>query len=303
MTDNLKLFERSTFICGSCGAVFSATRDEHRVDEATEQLFAPCPACPNDAPEAWWMANLRQGHGKQTGPITVEGKLRSSRNGVKHGTYSASHLYPRSPDKYPECDGCQDIDECRGDVSGYCHRKMEIHHKFMLAISRGDPEAIKDIAAKNFAAVQQLITHLFHDIFRNGATLESPVYVKLRDMDGAETVEFVKDSNDQPLIEFKAHPGIKYITEMLKGIGFTLPEFSATPKGKTDAEILKGHLDAQETDRQTTTDYLNARTQAANNLTEILEDARKLRENDPTTARIIADHKNEAKELPDGSGG
>lgn len=292
MTDTLKLFERSTFVCGSCGAIFSAMKSDFQMAEDTGKLFAICPTCSKTAPEAHWMENLRQGHGKQTGPTTEAGKKRSSLNAMKHGSYSNSYLYPRDPGKYPECADCQDQDECNADKSGYCHRKIEIYHKFMLAIERGDPEAIKSIAAKNFAQAQMLINFLFHDIFRLGAILESPVYEKLTNAAGDSVLEKVEfDGNS--LMEYKANPAINKVTEMLKTLGFTLPEFAATPKGQDEREILKGHLDDQAATRQTTEEYLHARTKAANTLGDILNKAKKLRHGHKTSSRIIEDHAND----------
>lgn len=299
MTDNLTLFERSTFICGSCGAIFSAARDDSRVDEETAKLFTQCPACTKEAEEAWWMANLRKGHGKQTGPTSEAGKERSSRNSVKHGGYSDSFLYPRKPGEYPECENCNEKEECESDTSLYCHRKIEIHNKFMLAIKSGDPEAIKSIAASNFAQAQQVINSLFLDIFRLGSVLESPAWAKVRDSEGAETIEAI-EIDDKQVFEYNANPAIGKVTDLLKGMGFTLPEFSITPKGQQDVEILKGHLDERAASRQTEAEYLKARGDALANLDQTIKDAKKLRKEDETTARLHEDHEaDQAREEKD----
>jgi len=277
-------FKRSAFLCGHCGTVTSATRDQFRIDETTGDIFAVCSGCGKEAPESWWMDNLRQGSGKQTGPVTDAGKQRCSRNAVKHGGFSSSHLYPRKPGDYPECDRCQDRPECESDLSGYCHRKIEVYNKFMLAISSGDPQKIQEMVAGNFASMQQLLGHLFKDVFSHGSTIESPIIVK--DAEGNPLV--MKD-----VVELKANPAVSRIIDLMVRWGMTLPEFGITPKGQKDRELLQGHLAADAGDRRTADEYRKSQSAALKNLGDVLKRSEELRKADPRTQQILKDRETE----------
>lgn len=277
-------FKRSTFICQGCGAVFPASADKYLVEDSG--IFALC-ACGARAPEAWWMENLRQGADKKTGPRTPEGKQRSSLNAVTHGQFSNSYLYPRKPEKYPECDHCQDREECLLDSSGYCHRKAEIFYKYFLAIKSGDPDKIRDLVAHNLAGAQQLLNHLLRDVHRLGTVIDSPILG--RDSDGATIIM-------EGLVEYKANPSVSRLIDLLARLGMTLPEFGITPKGQKERELLQGHLTATDEDRRTADEYRRNQAEKFSQVFDAIKQSQELRKSDTRTAQILSDFAGDIEE-------
>lgn len=277
-----KNFQRSTFICGSCGAVFSASIDDFTIEDGIN--FARCPACDKLAAEAWYCVNLRSGADKKCGPTTAAGKQRASRNRTIHGHYTNSYLFPRKPGEYPECDHCQDMAECESDRSGYCHRKIEIYNKYLLAVKSGDPDKIRDLVAGNFAGAQQLINHLLRDCFKYGTAIEEPIVA--RDEDGNPIIV-------DGVYNLKANPSVGKLTDLMTRLGMTLIEFGITPKGQKERELLQGHLEADAADRSTTTEYRKKHSDRMARIFDEIKDAQRLRTNDERTKQILTDHNSE----------
>jgi len=270
-------FQRSTFICSKCGAVFPASADEYLHEDG--EVFVKC-LCGEKAPEAWFMKNLRAGTDKKTGPTSPKGKQRASRNAITHGQYSTSYLHPRKPGDYPECENCQDKAECESDRSGYCHRRAEIYNKFFLAVKSGDPDKIRDIAAANFAASQQLLNYLMHDVHAHGTLLEGPVLG--RDEDGATIVL-------EQFKEYKSNPSVRQLIELLTRLGFTLMEFGITPKGQKERELLEGHLISDADNRLTEEEYRKQQQGSISEILNAIENSKKLRSSDDRTKQILKD--------------
>ena len=226
------------------------------------------------------MDNLRVGADKKTGPTSDTGKERSSRNATKHGLHSDSYLYPRKPDKYPECDRCSDLDECRADPSGYCHRKAEIFNKYLLAIREGDPNKIALLIAGNFSSAQQLLNHLLKDILDEGTLIKEPILT--RDKDGNPAI--MKD-----VANFKSNPSVGKFIELLSKLGITLPEFGITPKGQKERDLLQGNLVESAGEKLTTAEYRALQEKKFEEVFDHIKKGKELRKSDPITARILDD--------------
>ena len=88
------------------------------------------------------------------------------------GMNCAIPMAPAKPGKYPECDDCQDFDECEANVEEkhgtcipvYCHRKAEVTWKYAAAYLAGDPEMLKLVAADNAAKIQMVLNASFKKI-------------------------------------------------------------------------------------------------------------------------------------------
>jgi len=217
------------------------------------------------------MENLRQAADKKTGPTSAAGKSRCSRNAVKHGHFSKVPIYPRKPDKYPECENCQDKAECEADKSGYCHRKIETYNRFFLAIQNGDPAYIESIIARNFADVQSLIAYLLNDIHKLGTLIDSPV---LGSNDKGATIVMPK------LIEWKANPSVSRLIDLFARLGITLPQFGITPQSANDAKLLEGHLADEDEKKQTATEARKQFFDKMDSIKDAIDISKKSREQD-----------------------
>lgn len=253
--------KRSQFFCPACpeqeskGAFFFFVEAPFR-ENAEGDLVATCPQCGNeDCREPWYMANVRRCQGRQTGPVTSQGKDKCRMNGFSTGSSYASGAIPKvlppaKPGKYPHCDGCHDMDECTSavkDAEGtcrpvICHRQSEIFAKYRAAHLSGDPESLRLTAADVHARMHMVLDHCFKAVFDNGVFIESLLVsdgkvVKMED--GKNEDGSTKYAN---LLEKKINPAINEAIKILEKMGFSLADWTLTPKSKEAKAQLDGYL-------------------------------------------------------------
>jgi hypothetical protein len=279
-TDNAPPLKRSQFICTACpgqenkGAFFFFADAENFREvwikqgethphpgplpegEGEKIIVATCPQCGNpDCREPWYMANVRKCQGKQTGPVTPAGKDKCRMNSYSTGSSYASgaipkYLPPAKPEKYAECDECQDLDECKAAVAEAmgttryvaCHRLSELIAKYRNAHLTGDPEALRFTAADVHAKMHRVMNQCFKAIFDNGVFIES-----LMVSDG-KVVKMENGTNEGGeklfvnILEKKINPAINEAIKILEKMGFSLADWTLTPKSKEAKAALEGYL-------------------------------------------------------------
>ncbi len=242
-------FERGQFVCPSCGALFFAYKPD--IDYTDEVATARCPNCPEETEPAYetvHMQNLHKTIGSAKGAnVSKAGRDKNRLNGYKNGSAhlrpgaaSQIPMAPAKPGTYPECDDCQDLQDCEEQVEAahgtcrpvYCHRRSEVSLKYASAFMAGDPELLRLVAAGNAAQLQQVLNSSFRDIFKRGTEVVETIILS-RDKDGDIT------STTQKIY---AHPLIKRCIEIMQVMGFTLGDWTLTPKSKEAKEQATGYL-------------------------------------------------------------
>lgn len=251
-------FSRGQFVCKgeTCQSLFFAQRKDIEYEPGYQDgvAFAKCPDCGSDAIETVWMKNLHRTIGTAKGAnMSVEGRAKSRLNGFTTGSSSALPWYqgkipmaPAKPSKYPECDDCQDRTECHEQVIKnygtklpvYCHRKMEITLKYAAAFLSGDPERLKLIAANNAAQMQMVFNSSLKKIFERGVEVIEKDYHWDKDGDLCNG----PDGKPYEAVKISAHPLIKRCIEIAQVMGFTLGDWTMTPKSKEAKEQVAGFL-------------------------------------------------------------
>ncbi len=250
----LSILKRSQFICPKCkgedgqGAlVFFAAVEQMRQEE-DGCYVADCPNGCGACDEVWYMRNIRLAQGKQTGPTSDAGKNKVRMNGYRTGSsYLAGAipkaLPPAKPGKYAECDGCHDRDECEQEVKDsegtcrqvICHRQSEIFAKYRAAHLAGDPEALRLVAADNQARMQLVMNQCFKLVFDEGVMIEHDV------------IEYNRTTGKRECIgtEKKINPAINEAIKILEKAGFSLADWTLTPRSKEAKAALEGYLAGQ----------------------------------------------------------
>jgi len=251
MSESRYPFERGQFLCTDkeCNKLFYASRDEGEIFEEDGDFFAKCPGCSMDAIEPHYMKNLHSTVGTAKGAnMSEEARKKTRLNGFKTGSSLLSKYHegkipmpPAKPDKYQECDGCQDIETCKDNVEAqkgtgvpvFCHRKGEVMMKHAAAFLSGDPEQLKMMAAMNTAQMQQVLNNSFKEIFERGT----------------EVIEKIVHTNKEGVIDsitekIYAHPLIKQCTTIMQMMGYSLTDWTMTPKSKEAKEQVAGFLAA-----------------------------------------------------------
>lgn len=280
--------KRAQFSCPSCpgeedkGAFFFFTPAEEIRQDDHGEYVADCPQCGEVCAELWYMRNVRRTIGRKTGVKTPEGKLKSSMNGFKTGSSYASGAVPRyippcKPDKYAECETCQDIDEMKAEVEGAmetcryvaCHQIGKVIAKYRNAHMTGDPESLRWQAAENQAKMQRVANQCFKAIFDNGVMLDADI------VQGGKVITTEKRIN----------PAISLAMMFLEKMGFTLNDWTLTPKSKEAKAALDGYLAGQAAAKgQSMDEFLSEHKKHMSDFHKALERGNDAAKNDPTLA-------------------
>lgn len=261
-------FYRGQFACKgeTCQRMFFAQRDG--IDYQDGVALAKCPECGDDALETVWMKNLHRTIGTAKGAnMSDAGRAKSRLNGFTTGSSSALPWYkgqipmaPAKPGKYAECGDCQDLDDCQDQVEYsrgtkkpvYCHRKMEVTLKYTAAFLSGDPERLKLIAANNAAQMQMVFDASLKKIFVRGVEVIEKTHHW--DKDGVRCLD--ENGKVYTVEKIYAHPLIKRCIEIAQVMGFTLGDWTMTPKSKEAKEQVAGFLAGVATGAGTTVEAL-----------------------------------------------
>jgi len=283
--------------------------EDRRTNDSGE-FIATCPQCGNeDCREPWYMANVRRCQGKQTGPVTQAGKDKCRMNGYSTGSSYVSgaipkYLPPAKPEKYAECDECQDLDECKLAVeeakgtSRYvaCHRLSELTAKYRNAHLTGDPEALRFTAADVHAKMHRVMNQCFKAIFDTGIFIES-----LMVSDG-KVVKMENGTNEAGeklfvnIMERKINPAINEAIKILEKMGFSLSDWTLTPKSKEAKMALDGYLAGQASAKgQTMEEFITQHNKDMKAFQEALVKGRETAQNDEALKESLAEEQ-EAKD-------
>jgi predicted RNA-binding Zn-ribbon protein involved in translation (DUF1610 family) len=285
--------ERGQFTCKACEKVFSVEKKDISFVEG--KFLATCPLCGEQVPEIWYMKNCRQTVGSAKGAnMSAEARKKTRLNSfttgsslMRKGAISKIPLPPAKPEDYPECDACPDIEECKDNVKAregtgipvYCHRQAEVLLKFTSAFASGDPESLKFQAAENAARMQMVLNASFLKVFERGVEVVETIFQKNK------AGEIQKDILGTPYITEKiyAHPLIKRCIEIMQTMGYTLGDWTMTPKSKEAKEQVAGFLVAAGMAGGSTPDeVVDKLTSAVDKFVSGLQKAKKLREGDAT---------------------
>lgn len=240
-------FKRGQFLCtdDECKMLFYAQKEAITFED--ELFVAVCPECGKKGYETHSMRNLHGTIGSAKGANMSEaGREKNKLNGYSTGSSFMLPWYkgkipmpPAKPGKYSECDSCHDLEECKHNVEEkkgtcipvYCHRKTEVTLKYAASFMSGDPETMRLVAANNAAQMQMVLNASYKKIFDRGCE----VVEKIVDMD--------KDGNIVSTTEkVFAHPLIKQCVAIMQTMGFTLTDWTMTPKSKEAKEQVAGFL-------------------------------------------------------------
>ena len=315
-TNEASTLKRSQFFCPACpeqenkGAFFFFALAENIRTNGDGDYVATCPQCGNeDCREPWYMANVRRCQGKQTGPVTEAGKNKTRMNGYMTGSsYSSGaipkYIPPAKPEKYAECDECQDLDDCKKAVeeakgtSRYvaCHRLGELTAKYRNAHLTGDPEALRFTAADVHAKMHRVMNQCFKAIFDNGIFIESLI------ISDGKVVKMENGTNDAGekmfvnLLEKKINPAINEAIKILEKMGFSLADWTLTPKSKEAKAALEGYLAGRAAEKgQDMDEFVAQHNKDMKNMREALARGNEAMKNDETLRESLAEEQ-EAKD-------
>jgi len=300
--DNKPLTEVA-FYCAPCKNKFKGEPDE--TVPAPEKTWHPydywsyCEQCGTRIPQANWEKGSLKARSMATGPKTKEGKAASSTNlvghptpeeakitrfnALKHGLYAkVAKYFPAIVGKYPECQSCEHekTQICKTKFNA-CLKKTELFMKFQLAFDKDDPAILRDLMAENQAALMGIYSQMLMTVAGEGVMTHQPKVVL--DKEGNPTALTYRDSDgvDQPVLDSKAHPLLKVITDMVAKNQVSLGDMNMTYKAQEQAATLKGYLDKEDDDRETTREFQDRQTKSVEQLRGLLERSQERTARDP----------------------
>jgi hypothetical protein len=202
------------------------------------------------------LAQRRAAAKKSTGPRTLEGKARSSRNGFKHGLTSKMHLASfdnglqsllgavarpclSTCPKYP----CSLVDDGTTRPGGSCLDKQVYVQAFAAivdAVERGATEGIHGVMAGEMAASLQLIHDLRTLMASQGLVIPVP-------MINDEGSVITRADGTEVIGKMIANPAWEMLFKAIERLGINLPELLVTPKSQAQAKVDGEKVDAMQT--------------------------------------------------------
>lgn len=300
-----KLRDRLTdvhFHCRECDHRFDA--EPARVEDAPEdgwhpwRYYAPCPLCREEATQGRQARHLLKLWASATGPTTPAGKAASAENlkghptpeeaqrtrfnAMKHGLTARTATYwPARPGRYPQCDSCELLyNGCStGDA---CQKKTELFLRHHIAFDTGDPKILGELRADLHANLSAIISDLMLAVIADGARIRTPEWyydkeggfhlARYTDQETGDKVQIYKIEN---------HPSIKLIGELVSRLGLDLNSQGMTPKVQDDADVLRGHLAAEEQNAGVLLEFQQRQTKALEALGGMIERSRATTARDP----------------------
>lgn len=250
------------------------------MEDAPELIHHPfrytkaCPECGEVADQAAWERALMKAHAHATGPKTAAGKAvvtqnieghptpeeaqRTRFNAMKHGLFARTAQYfPASPGKYPHCEKCEHL-ETQACTQGprACLKRTELFLKHQIAFESQDPAMLTGLRADTQAALQAIIDDIILTIARQGVAIEEIQWYSDKE-GGFHLAQYVENGELKQIYEIKAHPLLKHLMDFIAKNSLTLADMGMTPKVQGDQELLKGFLDQEGENRESTDDYRN----------------------------------------------
>lgn len=161
----------------------------------------------------------RQAAKLSTGPITEAGKAASKQNAWKHGLHARTRILNLGKPCRSTCQQypCSLVDDGATQPGGQCLDKeymLACVEAVSRAVTSGDLSDLKDVAALQMGQSIQVIDEL------QASILEYGVYMKDEKLD-----------KDGKVIGYalKPNPSLLPLSNLLKAVGLTLPDFMITP--------------------------------------------------------------------------
>lgn len=162
----------------------------------------------------------------QTGPRTVEGKNKSSRNAISHGLYAQSLMSLFKPcfstcPEYP----CSLVEEGQTRPGDNCLEKqhfVEILNAVEAAMRNKKYDDLNDLMTLELASNWDMIRRLKEQILTIGPLVKSSKIVNTSTKGG--------DSTRIEHIEYKPNPALNVISKLISDMGLTLGDAMLTPR-------------------------------------------------------------------------
>lgn len=192
-----------------------------------------------------------------TGPRTLEGKARSSRNAWKHGLNSAIHTSffdagRRSlagvfgkpcQSTCPKFDTCSLVADDVTRPGGTCLDKQVFVQAFgalIDAVESGAMEGMHGLMATEIAAQLQMLHELRATISSQGLVIGVPAI-------DSEGRVITRADGSEVMKTYVANPGYPMMVKSLEVLGISLPELLVTPQSKAKAKVEDDKVDAMQT--------------------------------------------------------
>ncbi len=193
---------------------------------------------------------------KSTGPRTLEGKARSSRNAWKHGLTSTLHTAhfdngmqsllgamgkpcQTTCPQYP----CSLVDEGHTSPGGSCLDKrvyVQAFGSIIDALEKGSMDGMHGLMAAEISAALQMLHQLRAEVADQGFVIGVPA------INDAGQVIYDKDGK-MVMGKYLANPGYPMMIKTLEVLGISLPELLVTPQAKAKAKVQEEATDAMQT--------------------------------------------------------
>ena len=298
-----------TFECGpGCRYRFKAVPDT--IEDSPDTPWHPwayfhtCPKCGDQAAQASYEKGLM----RATGPGTPEAIARSRRglrgrrseetartrfNAIKTGAYAKTALYfPPRPGRYAECDECEHLVTLQCTTDGACLRRAELFVRHLAAFESGDQSLLTEMRAAQHAALQAMFDSMVGAVVRQGVTVAEPETAWNPEDKRHELLQYEDPATGevQQVFRLKAHPLIKHLHAHIDKIGGNLTEMAMTPRSAAEQDVIEGHLDGGDGERETLREFAAAQQTQIEALRAQIERSRENLAKDP----VLIEHKGAA---------
>lgn len=249
--------------------------DEYALGE-DEKYWAVCPACNIsrvEVPRSY--LGLAKAWLVQSGPTTPEGKARSRLNSYKDGRASKvmHFLAPAFPGRYPECDSCEFLDECKASFS-WCPVIVGPLLRVSQAYAQGRVNEVREIAGYNAAKQYHVLQMMFRRIMKEGVLVPKHI----RTINGEDGVV-------EEILEWQKNPLLDVIPKYMQNLGHTAEQLAITPQQQQEQENIEGYLKSEGKKQISLEEHRTRSIKAVTDLKMQIQKANLARQADPALQR------------------